>query len=41
MICIGCDGKKFVNHIKINSYGIIITKMAVRKCLKCRGTGIL
>lgn len=41
MICVGCDGKKLVNHIKMNSNGIIITKMAVRKCLKCKGTGEL
>lgn len=41
MICIGCDGKKFVNYTKITSSGIVITKTRVRKCLKCRGTGVL
>ena len=37
--CIGCDGKKFVNHVKIKSNGVIITKSRVIKCLKCDGKG--
>lgn len=41
MICIGCDGKKLVNHIKMHANGNIISKSTVRKCLKCNGTGIM
>lgn len=43
MICIGCDGKKFVNYVKLKSNEKFTddTKTSVRKCLKCKGTGIL
>lgn len=40
MKCFNCNGKKFVNHVKMHSNGSIITKSNVRECLICKGTGI-
>ena len=43
MICIGCDGKKFVNYVKMYPGQKFTdkTKTTVRKCLKCKGTGVM
>jgi len=43
MMCIGCDGKKLVNYVRLTA-GMKYTpetKTVVRECLKCKGTGIM
>jgi len=41
IICHGCDGKKFVNYVKLKSTETFTdkTKTRVRKCLICKGRG--
>lgn len=39
--CYGCDGRKFVNYVKLKKGEIFSSKTAtvVKKCLICKGIG--
>jgi len=41
VVCHGCDGKKFVNYVKLESGQVFVddTPTTVIECLLCSGTG--